>query len=112
MIPITQASVSTGEELIKTGINIDKVRTQFGLTADEFKRVASVMLVGANKAKISLEDLGNSYDYVGSTAKAVNQSVETVTETGLKITRKGVKPIGSKKSIKENVFICMEQLLP
>jgi len=75
---ITLAAVATGEELQSTGETVDAVRSQFGLTADEFDRVSNGLVLAANSSKISITDLAESYKYVGSTAKQTGQSLETM----------------------------------
>lgn len=91
MKSVTVASVATQEDLMGIGMTVDSVRSQFGLSADEFDRVSNGIVLAANESKIGVSDLAESYKYVGSTANQINQPLETVNTLLVLLGNSGIK---------------------
>lgn len=91
MKTVTVASVATQEDLMSMGMTVDSVRSQFGLSADEFDRVSNGLVLAANESKIGISDLAESYKYVGSTANQINQPLETVNALLVMLGNSGIK---------------------
>jgi TP901 family phage tail tape measure protein len=91
MKTVTVASVATQEDLMAMGMTVDSVRSQFGLSADEFDRVSNGLVLAANESKIGISDLAESYKYVGSTAKQTGQPLETINALLVMLGNSGIK---------------------
>ncbi len=91
MKTVTVASVATQEDLLNMGMTVDSVRSQFGLSADEFERVSNGIVLAANESKIGVSDLAESYKYVGSTANQTKQPLETINALLVMLGNSGIK---------------------
>ena len=75
---IVKASEAAGEDLTQVGQIITGVLKAYSLPASESGRIADLLTQTANKAAVSVADLGESLKYVGTTAAGSNQDVEDV----------------------------------
>ena len=75
---IVKASEAAGEDLTQVGQIITGVLKAYSLPASESGRIADLLTQTANKAAVSVVDLGESLKYVGTTAAGSNQKVEDV----------------------------------
>ena len=75
---IVKASEAAGEDLTQVGRIITGVLKAYNLPASESGRIADLLTQTANKAAVSVADLGESLKYVGTTAAGSNQKIEDV----------------------------------
>jgi TP901 family phage tail tape measure protein len=75
---IVKASEAAGEDLTQVGQIITGVLKAYSLPASESGRIADLLTQTANKAAVSVVDLGESLKYVGTAAAGSNQKVEDV----------------------------------
>ena len=75
---MVKASEAAGEDLNQVGKIITGVLKAYNLPASESGRIADLLTQTANKAAVSVVDLGESLKYVGTAAAGSNQRVEDV----------------------------------
>ena len=75
---ITRASEATGESMQVVGDIIAKTVRTFGLAGDEARGVGDILVATANSTNTTVSGIGESLTYVGATAKASNQSLESI----------------------------------
>ena len=75
---MVKASEAAGEDLTQVGKIITGVLKAYNLPASDSGRIADLLTQTANKAAVSVIDLGESLKYVGTTAAGSNQRVEDV----------------------------------
>lgn len=103
---LTEASVAVNEDLNATGMAIDAVRTQFGLGIEDIERVSNGMVLTANKSKVSIADLNESFKYLGSTAAQSGQPLEDVNTLLVLLGNSGIKASQAGNGL-QNAFLRM-----
>jgi TP901 family phage tail tape measure protein len=88
---VVLASEATGESLQRTGEVVGSTLTQFGLAADESGRIADLLTTASNASNAGTDDLGEALSYVGTQARASNQSVEDTITTLGQLANAGIK---------------------
>ena len=75
---IARASEASGESLETVGDIIAKTVRAFNLTAEESQFVANALVSTANNTNTTINGLGESFQYIASTAAAANQPVDDI----------------------------------
>lgn len=75
---IARASEASGESLEVVGDIIAKTTRAFGLAAQDSQFLANALVSTANNTNTTVAGLGESFNYIGATARAANQPVDDI----------------------------------
>jgi TP901 family phage tail tape measure protein len=85
------ASIATGENLGRTGEVFASTVTQFKVASKDFDKIADILVTGANASAGGIDSIGEGLKYVGTSAKAANQSAEETVKTLAILSNVGLK---------------------
>lgn len=88
---VLDAAAASGEELASVGTIVADAITTFGLSASESTRVADLLTQSANSGTIGINDLAESFKYIGPVANTMGFSIEDVTTAITALSTAGIK---------------------
>ena len=88
---VLDAAAASGEELASVGTIVADAITTFGLSASESARVADLLTQSANSGTIGINDLAESFKYIGPVANTMGFSIEDVTTAITALSTAGIK---------------------
>lgn len=101
---VMDAAAASGTELGQTATIVADAVSTFGLKAKESSRVADVLAQAANAGTIGMEDLAESFKYVGPVANSLGISIEDTSAGLVALSQAGIKGSQAGTTLK-NVFL-------
>lgn len=101
---VMDAAAASGTDLATTSTIVADAVSTFGLKASESGRAADVLAMAANAGTIGMEDLAESFKYVGPVANQLGISIEDTSAGLVALSQAGIKGSQAGTTLK-NVFL-------